>query len=189
MESIAPPPTLLYSDIHKLLRILKNTVIWTVTGALQLKLSSPACLFAARTATHPPTCLVHCYLASRVYNDQTIFIITQNTQDLIEGNNNLYNIWIIWFVEIWRRSVFLSVYFICLTREHLFMQTNKLKEILVLEFSITEENKQVCKPWAIVVLVSYIPSSASVSISESSSVVPWNLPFCSRPWWEYLCSG
>jgi hypothetical protein len=35
------------------------------------------------------------------------------------------------------------------------MQTNKLKEILVYEFLITEENKQVSKPWAIVVLVSY----------------------------------
>ena len=31
---VAPPPTLLYSDVHKLLRILKNTVIQTVIRVL-----------------------------------------------------------------------------------------------------------------------------------------------------------
>ena len=39
-------------------------------------------------------------------------------------------------------SVFLSVYFICLTREHLFMQTNKLKEILVYESVLYYWGKQ-----------------------------------------------
>ena len=127
MESIAPPPTLLYSDIHKLPRILKNTVTHGCPPAL--KLSSPTCLSAMVTATHPPTWYIL---------EQTISSSTQNTQDLIGENNNLFNKWIICFVFRSReRSVFLSVYiFIRLTREYLYiMQTNKLKEILVLFMS------------------------------------------------------
>ena len=121
MESCTTPYSTLLYDIR--IQVTQNTPLH---GCPPAKLSSPACLFAARTATHPPTCLVHCYLASRVYNDQTIFIITQNTQDLIEGNNNLYNIYGLFDLLGSGGAVFSSVYFICLTREHLFIvQTNK----------------------------------------------------------------
>ena len=115
-------------------RILKNTVIWTVTGALQLKLSSPACLFTARTATHPPTCLVHCYLASRVYNGPDhLHLHTEQHKTLWREITTYSTYGLFDLFRSGSASVFLSVYFICLTREHLFMQTNKLKEILVYE--------------------------------------------------------
>ena len=65
--------------------------------------------------------------------DQTIFIFTQNTQDLIEGNNNLFNMDYLLCLDQGAQCFPQYIYiFICLTREYLFiMQTNKLKEILV----------------------------------------------------------
>ena len=112
--------TLIYTSYQEYSRIPLHT------GALQL---SPTCLSAMVTATHPPTWYIL---------EQTISSSTQNTQDLIGENNNLFNKWIICFVSRSReRSVFLSVYiFTRLTREYLYiMQTNKLKEILVLFMS------------------------------------------------------
>ena len=51
------------------------------TGALQLKLSSPACLPTVVTATHLPACLVHCCLANRVYNGPDhLYLHTEHTR-------------------------------------------------------------------------------------------------------------
>ena len=98
------------SDVTRI-QLYKFTVILSTrlpsTWALQ-----PTCLCA---------CLVPWYtlLAECIYCNRPSHLHTEHSTPY-RGNDNLYNIWIIWFAVRSGGAVFFSVYLIiCLTHEHL----------------------------------------------------------------------
>ena len=115
MWKVAPYSTQIVQIVHiQLLRIqlLRNTAIQTVTLVPSSWTLQPTCLCA---------CLVPWYtlLAEWIYCKRPSHLHTEHSTPYW-GNNNLYNIWIIWFAMRSGGAVFFSVYLIiCLTHEHL----------------------------------------------------------------------
>ena len=110
--------TLLYSDCSDCSytvtknTVTQNTVIQTVTLVPSSWALQPTCLCA---------CLVPWYtlLAECIYCNRPSHLHTEHSTPY-RGNDNLYNIWIIWFAMRSGGAVFFSVYLIiCLTHEHL----------------------------------------------------------------------
>merc|ERR1711922_108044 len=70
-------------QLPRLFTDCSETIIQVIYGCpLPLQ---PTCLFAASTATHPPTCLVHCHLASRVYILEQNISSLHRTPNILEG--------------------------------------------------------------------------------------------------------
>ena len=83
-QKVAAPHT-----SYTVTQIVQKPLYKSYTAALYLS-NQPACLLPALQHTHQPAQYTVTLLTEYIM-DQTISSSTQNTQDLIEGNNNLFN--------------------------------------------------------------------------------------------------